>query len=100
MHAASNSIAGCLPALPPLPFPVHDLVCRSRSALAASISSTAVCVSLQGRFLAVDAEMRLRAAFLRFLRRMRCDVCVGGVRVSIIEIYWTEDGRVNRNVKY
>ena len=31
MHVATNSIAGCLPALPSLPFPAHDLVSPSPS---------------------------------------------------------------------
>ena len=97
MHAATNFYSGML-ALPAVPAVsgAHDLVCRSPSLVVrpsgiCSPRVPSVC-SLQGRFLAVDAEMRLCAAlllFYAFLRRMCCGVVCA--RVSIVESHWTED---------
>lgn len=97
MHAATDFYSGMLglPAVPAVSG-AHDLVCRSLSLVVrpsgiCSRRVPSVC-SLQGRFLAVDAEMRLCAAllpFYAFLRRMRCGVV--WARVSIVKSHWTED---------
>jgi hypothetical protein len=81
MHAATNFYSGML-ALPAVPAVsgAHDLVCRSPSLVVrpsgiCSPRVPSVC-SLQGRFLAVDAEMRLCAASSSFFLTLFCDECV------------------------
>lgn len=100
-------MAGCLrcPAVPAVSG-AHDLlVCRSPSLVVrlsgiCSPRVPSVC-SLQGRFLAVDAEMRLRAAWvLRFSATSAfavwCGVGGRGFRLLSRVIGWMIDGRVSR----